>query len=201
MDLPGDQIAQGVVHCGPGPGQAVHCRGGFGRGALLDQLLQWVNGLAGVQVEHQAVCIRGHGLKAEDLRRNGVFEVDDQAHHVGTELAHADAGNVRVRSLHLAHQLAQRGVQLYALDVHRQARWRGDEGLGALDGRVRFERDAAVIGGGPNAHRQHVGPASELCSAQAQHQKTRLDQATAVTSHGHLGSTLAATFGHALCLC
>ena len=123
LGLPGDQIAQGVIHCGRGSGQAVHGRRGFGRGALLDQLLQRVNGLAGVEVEHQAVCVRGHGLQAKDLRCNGVLEVDHQAHHVGAELAHADAGNVRVRRLNLPHQLAQCGVQLHALDVYRQARW------------------------------------------------------------------------------
>ena len=50
LGLPGDQIAQGVIHCGRGSGQVVHGRRGFGRGALLDQLLQRVNGLAGVKV-------------------------------------------------------------------------------------------------------------------------------------------------------
>ena len=128
--------------------------------------------------------IRCHGLQAEDLWRNGVFEVDDQAHHVGAVLAHADASDVRIRGLHLAHQFAQSGVQLHAFDVHRQTRRRGDEGLGALDGRVRFERDAAVIRGGPDAHSQHVGPTGQLRRAQAEHQKTCFDQPTAVRAHG-----------------
>ena len=130
------------------------------------------------------MCIRGHRLQAEDLWRNGVFEVDDQAHHIRAVLAHADTRDVGVRGLYLAHQLAKSRVQLHAFDVHRQARRRGDEGLGALDGRVRFKRDAAVVRCGPNPHGQHVGPACELSRAQAQHQKPRFDQAAAVRAHG-----------------
>ena len=94
--LPSNELAQRVVDRSARAGQSTGCGWRFGCHALLNQLLQWVDGFAGVQVQHQPVGIGGHRMKGEHLRGDGAFEVNDQAHGVRIELANPDAGDVGV---------------------------------------------------------------------------------------------------------
>ncbi len=128
--------------------------------------------------------VGGNGLQGEDLGRDGAFEVDHQSHGAGIELAHTDTGDVGVRGLYFAHQFTQGGVEFHAFNVHGQPGRRVDEGLPGFERRVRFERDPAVVGGGPDAHGQHVGTPGQLRCAQAEHQQAGFDQAAAVSLHG-----------------
>jgi len=122
----GDQVAQRVLgRCG-GAGAEDRWKVGVAAGIaqpLLDQRLQRVHGLGGVEVEHQPVLVAGHGLEREHLGHGILLEVDHQAHHVRAVLPHPDGRDVRVVRPHLGHQFLEGAVELQALDVHGQPGW------------------------------------------------------------------------------
>ena len=81
-----------------------------------------------VEVEHEPVLVRGHRRQHELLRRDGLLQVEHQAHHARLVLADAHAGDERVVRAHLAHHVAQGGAQLEVVDVDDEAvRVVGDE--------------------------------------------------------------------------
>ena len=190
----GNQVAQRVsLRCGGNDGwwrcgDQATVRGGCGGDstgatyaaciaqAFADQCLQRVHRLGGVQVQHQAVfvgCNRGEG---KDLGAGFLLEVDDQSHHAGRELAHADAGDIRVVGANLGHQLFQSRVQVQPFHIHGKAWWGGNEdGLGCQRN-IGFQRDARIVGGGPDAHGHDAGPLRNMLAAQQQDDAACLQQ-------------------------
>ena len=134
--------------------------------ALLNQLGQGVELLRWVQVQHQAVLVGRNRLQGEDLRLGRLLQIEHHAHHVGAVLADADGGDIGVIGLHFDGQLFERVGQLHALNVHRQARWIGDEGLRGLERFVRFERDAGIVRRRPDPHGHHAGAKGNLLATQ-----------------------------------
>jgi hypothetical protein len=85
----GHHVGGGACRCA---GAACRCLAQ----ALGNQGFQRVGHLRRVQVKHQPVLVGRHRWQAEHLRRDGLLEVDHQAHHAGGELPDADAGDVGV---------------------------------------------------------------------------------------------------------
>lgn len=103
-------------------------------------------GAAGVEIKNQAILIGCDRQQAKDLRQNRALEVEDQAHHIGTELTNADPGNIGVTRHDLAHQVFKGGEQRHVLDVDGQSGRVWHECLGELKRNVGLDGDATVIG-------------------------------------------------------
>ena len=97
---------------------------------LGDQCVQGIDGLGGVEVKYQAVLVSRHRRQREDLRANGLLEVNHQAHHGGGKLARANPCNIRIAGLDLGYQFFERRVKGHASNVHRQSGRVGDKGVG-----------------------------------------------------------------------
>ncbi len=138
--------------------------------ALGDQRFQRILGLGGVEVEYQPVPVGGDRRQGEDLRQRGALEVHHQPHDARSVLADADAGDVGIIRFDLRDQFAQFGVQVDALDVHRQPRRRGHEELLGRELLVRFDGHAGVVLRRPYAHRHDAGTARDLRGAEQEHQ-------------------------------
>jgi len=114
------------------------------------------------------MLVRGHRREREELRRDGLLQVDHQAHHTRLVLPDAQAFDVRIVGADLADQLAQRGAQLEPVDVdHEPVRVIGEKVLRGQR-RVGLDRHACVVGGGPDPHRDDARAERELARAEQQ---------------------------------
>ena len=151
------------------------CAAGIAQ-AVADQGFQRVHGLGRVQVQHQAVLVGCDRRQSKDLGAGFLLEVDHQANHAGGELSHADAGDIGIVCADLGHQLLEGRVQIQAFDVHCQARRTGNKhGLGRQRN-IGFQRDARIVGGGPDAYGHDGGTLRNMLAAQQQNHAACLQQ-------------------------
>lgn len=183
----------GAGHCGCRRWWRCRRHGGVVAGgitqALADQRFQRVHGLGRVQVEHQPVLVGRHRLQGEDLGLGGLLEIDHQAHHAGRVLAHADGCDVGVVGAHLGDQLAQRGIEVDAFDVHGQPRRLVHEELLGSQRPVGLDGHARVLWRRPDAHGHDGGAVRNVLAAQQQHDGARLQQ-VAARQAGRIGEGL-----------
>jgi hypothetical protein len=152
------------------------------RGRLLGLLLaaqqreQRILLLDRVEVEHEPVLVGRDRRQHELLRGDGLLQVQHQAHHARLVLAHAHAGDERVVGAHLAHHVAQGRAQLEVVDVDDEAvRVVGDE-VARHQRLVGLDRDAGVVGRGPDADGDDGGAEHEVGGAQPQHEAATAEQ-------------------------
>ena len=168
---------------GAGFGRGFFNRGDLGH-ALGDQGFQRIRGFSGVEVQHQSVLVLGlSGFDRRQLKHLGLHhgaQIEHQSHRGRGELAHPNAGDVGVVRAHLADQLAQGGVELNALDVHRQARRVGHKLCLGGQSVVGLNGHPRVVFGRPHTHRQNSRAVRQLVQAQAQHQAAGFEQMAAL---------------------
>ena len=82
-----------------------------------DQLLQRVDRMLGIQVQHQPVLVAGSGLEREHLRRHGLLQVEDDAQGFGVELTHAHLTHEGIAGADLAQQFAHLRFHLQPFQV------------------------------------------------------------------------------------
>ncbi len=140
--------------------------------------------MGGIKIEDQPVLIGRNRQQAEDLRFDRLLQIDDQAHHVGLELAHAHVFDEGIVRLHFARQIAQLVVELQALNVHHESRRIAQDLMGCAQGAVRLQRQPGVFGRRPDADGHQGGAPRNHGGRQQQHEAGRLHEKTP-TRWGH----------------
>ena len=153
-------------------------------------------GSVGLQVEHQPVLVGGHRLQREQLRRDRLLQVDHQPHHARLVLADPHAGDVGIVAADLADDLAQRRAQLEAVDIDHQPRRAVDQEVAGLQRGVAFERDAGVVVGRPDPHRDDAGAEGDLGRPEQQRQRAEGAECGAAIDRA---GVMAAAPGRAAC--
>jgi hypothetical protein len=143
---------------------------------FLHQGEQQIALLGRVEVENQPVPVGRHRCQGEQLRLDGLLQVDHQAHHARLVLADAHARDERVIGAHLTDQIPQLRAQVEPVDIDDQPRWalcqevlRGQLAIG-------LDRDPGVVGGRPHPHRDDGRPVREMACGESQHQRAHARQ-------------------------
>jgi hypothetical protein len=110
----------------------------------------------GIDVEHQAMAVFADRLQGEYLRPHLGLELEHHAHDAGPVAADPQLLHVRIVGGDLAFQLRERARELARLQVEHEALGILDREELVLDLRRRFERQAGVVLGGPDAARDYL---------------------------------------------
>ena len=151
---------------------------------LAQQRQQRIGRIDRIQIEHQPMLVRPDGLEREHLRLDVFLQLDHEPHDLRTVLADAHERDVRIVGLDLADDFLQLRREVHVLDVDHQphrARVAHHE-VRELQRRVVFERQARVILGGPDAHREQRGAAGDFERSEREDERSAggVDQLPAV---------------------
>ncbi|MNY01470.1 hypothetical protein D3C86_1340020 [compost metagenome] len=148
----------------------------LGEAALLvlgiaHQLPERIGRIHRVEIEHEPVAVAADRGQREHLRRDVFLEVEHHPHHARPVLAHAHGLDIGVVGADLGHQLAQRGREVEAVDIHHQTVRAADHLVLRGQRRIGLDGHARVILGGPDAHGHDAGAARDLRADEGQHHR------------------------------
>ena len=122
-----------------------------------------------VQVEHQAVPVRGHRGERENLRGAGLLQVEHHAHHARLALSRRTPAMLGSSAATLASSSRKVGLSSSpSMSITR----RGGASMKKCFGgkrHVGLQRDARVVGRWPHPHGHDAGAEDDLRAGQQQH--------------------------------
>ena len=118
---------------------------------LLDQRSERIGRHDGVEVEDEAVSVLADRLQGEDLRLHLRLEIQHEPHDARAVARYPQLLDVGIAGRGLAIELRERGAELHAFEIDHEPLGVLHAENGELDLGFRFERDARVIAGRPDA--------------------------------------------------
>ena len=111
----------------------------------------------GIQIKHQSKLVISDRLEREDLRGDGLLEIEHNPHDVGLVLRHAQGLDVGVVRTHLAYKLTELSTHVQPLDVHHHSVWVFKREMFGAQFAVKLKRDTGVFLCGPSTNCQQLG--------------------------------------------
>jgi hypothetical protein len=162
---------------------------------VADQLEQRVALAHRTEVEDEPVLVRGDRREREQLGRDRLLEVDDEADDARLVLADANAGDVRIVGPHLADDLAQLRAELEAVDVDHEAIGPVREEVAGAERRIGLDRHPRVVVRRPDAHRDDRRAPGDLARAEQQHERADARERAAARRQAGVSALTAAAPG------